>query len=222
MEKLSEIELAKPVVLYLKEHGWDVYQEVLIYGKIADIVATFGKLTWIIECKTSLSLKLLEQAYNWRGKANFISIAIPPLNSHPGGDCFVKDILVKNKIGLLSVSKYQEDVFEYIHPQLNRKVINIQKFIKPEHKTWAEAGSQHGYYTPFQRTKQNIEYEIKKHSNGILFKDFIKLTEHHYTSEATARSCLQKWIESGIIKGAKIVNQGNKLFIYPIIIDKSK
>src|SRR4030066_46238 len=148
-------------------------------------------------------------------------IAIP-LNSYPGGDCFVKDILVKNKIGMLAVDKYQENVFEYIHPQLNRGVINIHKFIKPEHKTWAEAGSQHGYYTPFQRTKQNIEYEIKKHPNGILFKDFIKLTEHHYSSETTARSCLQKWIEGGIIKGAKITYQNNRLFIYPIVIDKPK
>ena len=221
MEKLTEVQLAKPIIAYLEERGWDVYQEVLIYGKVADIVATFGKLTWIVEVKTSLSLKLLEQIYNWRGKANFLSIAIP-LNSYPGGDCFVEDILVKNKIGMLTVDKYQEDIFEYIHPQLNRRVINIHKFIRPEHKTWAEAGSQHGYYTPFQRTKQNIEYEIKKHPNGILFKDFIKLTEHHYSSEATARSCLQKWIEDGIIKGAKIIKQGNKLFISPIVIDKSK
>ena len=122
---------------------------------------------------------------------------------------------------MLTIGTYQEDVIEYIHPQLNRKVINIQKFLKPEQKTWAEAGSQHGYYTPFQQTKGNIEYRIKHYPNGILFKDFIKLTEHNYSSEATERSCLQKWIESGIIKGAKIVNQDNKLFIYPII-DKSK
>jgi len=213
--KIKETDLAKPVIAYLEERGWDVYQEVLIYGKIADIVATFGKLTWVVECKTSLSLKLLEQIYNWRGRANFLSIAIPTTV----GDGFVKNLLMNNRIGVLTV-RYSE-VFENIHPQLNRKVINIQKFIKPEHKTWAEAGSQHGYYTPFQRTKGNIEYEIKKHPNGILFKDFIKLTEHHYASEATARSCLRQWIESGIIKGAKIINQGNKLFIYPII-DKSK
>jgi len=216
MKKLTEVDLAKPVISYLEERGWDVYQEVLIYGKIADIVATFDKLTWIIECKTSLSLKLLEQIYAWRGRANFLSIAIPTTV----GDGFVKNLLINNRIGVLSVNKYSE-VFENIHPQLNRKVINIQKFIRPEHKIWAEAGSQHGYYTPFQQTKGNIEYRIKHYPNGILFKDFIKLTEHHYSSEATARSCLQKWIESGIIKGAKIVNQDNKLFIYPII-DKSK
>jgi len=215
MEKLTEVQLAKPIIAYLEERGWDVYQEVLIYGKIADIVATFGKLTWIVEVKTSLSLKLLEQIYAWRGRANFLSIAIPTTV----GDGFVKNLLMNNRIGILTVR--HSEVFENIHPQLNRRVINIQKFIRPEHKTWAEAGSQHGYYTPFQQTKGNIEYRIKQYPNGILFKDFIKLTEHHYASEATARSCLRQWIESGIIKGAKIVNQDNKLFIYPII-DKSK
>jgi len=212
---MKETDLAKPVVLYLKEQGWDVYQEVLIYGKVADIVATFGKLTWIIEVKTSMSLKLLEQIYCWRGRANFLSIAIPARSYF--GD-FTKDLLIKNKIGVLSV-RYEE-VYENIHPQLNRKVINIQKFLKPEQKTWAEAGSQHGYFTPFQNTKRNIEYRIKNYPNGILFKDFLKLTEHHYSKEATARSCLRQWIESGIIKGAKIVEQDNRLFIYPI--DKPK
>ena len=216
MEKLTEVQLAKPVIAYLEERGWDVYQEVLIHGKVADIVATFGKLTWIVEVKTSLSLKLLEQIYAWRGRANFLSIAIPTTV----GDGFVKNLLINNKIGVLTIR--HSEVYENIHPQLNRKTINIQKFIRPEHKIWAEAGSQHGYYTPFQRTKQNIEYEIKKHPNGILFKDFIKLTEHHYSTEATARSCLRQWIDSGIIKGAKITYQGNKLFIYPILIDKPK
>ena len=210
MKKLSEVDLAKPIIAYLEERGWDVFQEVLIYGKVADIVATFGKLTWIIECKTSLSLKLLEQIYGWRGKSNFISIAIPASSSW--GD-FTEDLLNRNKIGVLSVR--HSEVYENIHPQLNRKTINIQKFLKPEQKTWAEAGSQHGYYTPFQNTKRNIEYRIKNYPNGILFNDFLKLTEHHYSKEATARSCLRQWIESGIIKGAKIVIQGNKLWIYP-------
>mgnify|MGYP001591099230 FL=1 len=210
----SEIELAKPIISYLEEHGWSVYQEVFINGRIADIVATFGKLTYIIECKTSLSLKLLEQIYGWRGYANYISIAIPIKSNFCSG--FVETFLIKEGIGAFTVDKYSE-VYKKIEPKLNRKVIDISKFIKPEHKFWAEAGSQKGYYTPFQNTKRNIEYNIKKYPNGILFKDFLKLIEYHYRTESTARSCLRKWIDSGVIKGIKIVNQGNKLFVYPNI-----
>src|SRR3990167_11042364 len=106
MEKLTEVQLAKPIIAYLEERGWDVYQEVLIYGKIADIVATFGKLTWIVEVKTSLSLKLLEQIYAWRGRANFLSIAIPTTV----GDGFVKNLLMNNRIGILTVR--HSEVFE--------------------------------------------------------------------------------------------------------------
>src|SRR3990167_6383616 len=104
MKKLTEVQLAKPIIAYLEERGWDVYQEVFIYGKVADIVATFGKLTWIVEVKTSLSLKLLEQIYGWRGKFNFLSIAIPASSSY--GD-FTRDLLIRNKIGVLSV-RYSE------------------------------------------------------------------------------------------------------------------
>lgn len=213
MEKLTEIELAKPVIKYLEEMGWSVYQEVLIYGKIADIVAICGKLTWILECKTSLSLKLLEQTYAWRGRANFISIVIPR-KSYIYSNSFVDKILSSEGIGSLIVDF--TEVRENIRPKFNRKTIDIKKYIKPEHKYWAEAGSQKGFYTPFQNTKRNIEYEIKKYPNGILFKDFLKLIDHHYHTEATAKNCLQQWINSGIIKGAKVVNQNNKLYIFPI------
>ena len=208
---MKETELAKPIIAYLEERGWNVYQEVLIRGKIADIVATFGKLTWVIECKTSLSLKLLEQAYNWRGRANYISIAVP---SKSNSNDFVKGILRNEGIGILSISRFPE-VFETIPPQLNRKVVDIKKYLFPEHKIFAKAGSKGGgYYTPFQKTKQNIEYNIKQYPNGILFSEFIKSLEHHYHSFSTAKSCLRQWIESGIIC-AKIVKQDNKLYIFP-------
>lgn len=214
---MKETDLAKPIIFYLEEHGWSVYQEVIIHGRIADIVATFGKLTWIIECKTSLSLKLLEQIYGWRGYANYISIAIPIKSNF--GSSFIETFLKNDGIGAFTVNEYSE-VYKRIEPKLNRKVIGISKFIKPEHKFWAEAGSQKGYFTPFQQTKNNIQQAIKGYPDGILFNDFLKKIKYHYRTESTARSCLRKWIDSGVIKGIKIINQGNRLFVYPI--DNSK
>lgn len=214
----TEVEFAKPIITYLEEHGWSVYQEVQIdpSGKVADIIATFGKLTWIIECKTSLSLKLLEQIYGWRGRANFLSIAIPS----SVGSGFTRNILERAKIGVLTVR--HSKVFENIRPGLNRKVTDIKKYLLPEHKIWAMAGSKSGYYSTFKQTKQNLEWKIQDYPNGILFKDFIKSLEHHYHTESTAKSCLRQWIDSGVISGAKIVNQANKLWIYPVIVDKPK
>ena len=217
---MKEVDLAKPVISYLESMGWSVYQEVLIHGRIADIVAVCGKLTWIIECKTSLSLKLLEQAYAWRGHSNFISIVIPR-KSYIYSSSFVDRMLNLEGIGVLCVNF--SEVVENIRPKFHRKTIDIKKFLKPEHKFWAEAGSQKGYYTPFQNTKRNIEYAIKKYPDGILFKEFLKIIEHHYSTDAGARTCLIHWINSNIIKGAKIINKGNKLYIFPTTaIDNSK
>lgn len=41
----SEIELARPIVPWLQEMHWDVYQEVqcMMYGQVADIVAIQGR-----------------------------------------------------------------------------------------------------------------------------------------------------------------------------------
>ncbi len=209
---MKETEIAKPIISYLESMGWDVYQEVMIDDKIADIVATCGKLTWIIECKTSLSLKLLEQAYAWRGMANFISIVIPR-KSHIYNNSFVNHILKQAGIGVLTVE--YKDVRLNISPTFNRKTINIIKYLKPEQKTWSQAGSKGGgYYTPFQETKRSIELTIKRHPEGILFKEFLKNINHHYNTEATAKQCIKHWIDRNIIN-AKIVTQNNKLYIYP-------
>lgn len=210
---MKETEIAKPIISYLVSMGWDVYQEVMIFGKIADIVAICGKLTWILECKTSLSLKLLEQAYAWRGRANFISIVIPQ-KSYIYDNSFVNHILKQAGIGVLTVE--YKDVRLNISPTFNRKTINIIKYLKPEQKTWLQAGSKGGgYYTPFQETKRSIEYNIIKHPEGILFKEFLKLITYHYRTEATAKNCIIKWIRLGIIK-AEIINNNNKLYIYPL------
>lgn len=208
---MKETELAKPIISYLEDLKWDVYQEVLIRGPIADIVATFGKLTWIIECKTSLSLKLMEQANSWVGKANFISIAIP-VKSRIGNE-FIRDILKWKGVGVLTVNSYLE-VNEYIRPRLNRKTIDISKFLKQEQKTFAEAGNNLGkYFTPFQNTVLEIQ-KVVRNKQGILFNDLIKELNHHYKTPSTAKSCLRQWIESGIIRNIFIRKEDNLLRVY--------
>ena len=54
MAATSEQDLAAIVVGWLTERGWDVYQEVAIMGKVADIVAVRGPCVWIVECKVRL------------------------------------------------------------------------------------------------------------------------------------------------------------------------
>jgi hypothetical protein len=76
-KKLSEVELAEPVIGHFEDLKYDVYQEVTICGGCADIVAVSGKIVTIIEVKTSLTISLLHQADGWKRWANYIYIAVP-------------------------------------------------------------------------------------------------------------------------------------------------
>ena len=74
---MKEQELASYIVSYLENENWEIFQEVQFrsYGNIADIVAVKDNKLWIIESKTTLSFKVLEQARRW--KCHYRSIAVP-------------------------------------------------------------------------------------------------------------------------------------------------
>ena len=66
--KYTETEVANAVMEHLCAEGWDCYPEVVLPGGRADIVAvrpmpfSNGNTVHIVECKTSWSATLLEQA----------------------------------------------------------------------------------------------------------------------------------------------------------------
>lgn len=76
---MSEQALARAAVAYLHDHHWDVYQEVRYepaHG-VADIVAVQGKIVCVVECKASLSLDVIAQAWRWTSFAHYTWIAVP-------------------------------------------------------------------------------------------------------------------------------------------------
>jgi hypothetical protein len=101
----TEADLARPLVEQLRELGWRVYQEVEWYtnGPRADIVATQGRLYWAIECKKSLSLDVLAQAFGWIGKAHVVSVAVPASRRHSSGNDFALEAARAFGIGVLHV-----------------------------------------------------------------------------------------------------------------------
>ena len=77
--KMKETDIAKPVVSWLQDQGWTVYQEVEVKerGARADIVAIIEPKIWVIEVKRSYGLGVLEQALSWRSLSHYVSIAVP-------------------------------------------------------------------------------------------------------------------------------------------------
>lgn len=214
----KETELAQKVVEWLTSQHWDVYQEVQISTSVADIVAVQGQLIWIIECKSSLSLSLIGQAHEWIRKAHFVSVAIPRGKSYLTKSRYVaRNIMRHYGIGMIEVPNLIADIREHsVPPRLNRKarVKTVKDSLCPEHKHWAPAGSQCGYYTPFKATCKHIVRIVKKNP-GILLKDLIDKSKHHYLSDTTARACISKYARKGIINGIRCEKSGKLLRFYP-------
>ena len=217
----NETILAELVIKWLESQKWDVYQEVQIetYGKIADIIAVLGNLVWIIECKKSLSLSVMEQAYHWRRYSNFVSVAVQRRKGTGGRDFAIKVLRTFN-MGLLTVDlgcPLNNKISEIIRPALNRKGLTkrIKEKLLPAHKTFARAGNPDGLrWTPFQQTSISILHEVKKHP-GITMTELMDKIHHHYSTESTARSCIAQWAQKGVIKGVGVKRDGRLMRLYP-------
>jgi hypothetical protein len=214
----SEVELAKKVIDYLHDQKWEVYQEVQPRrGKssVADIVATQGKLVWIIECKLSYGLAVVEQAREWIGWAHYISVAAPVGKRNH----VVLDEYLKSKsIGLISFNSCGDlSEYNFIRPRLNRKpalIDMLKSTLREEHKSFAEAGNNYGRrFTPFQATCDNIRRHLALNP-GCTLKDLVASIQTHYHSAANARSSIYHWALNGSIAGVEARKEGCLIRMY--------
>ena len=211
----SEEQLAAAVVAWLQDLKWTVYQEVQVArgDPIADIVAVQGRLVWIVECKTTLSLGLMAQAANWRIYGHYVSVAVPPVPRNRGR-VFAENILRDHGIGLIEA---YDECSERIPPRLNRKpwVKRFRESLNDRHLTYAPAGNAEGRrWTPFQETCDQIRCEVRN-TPGITLKELMGRITHHYSTSATARSCIAKWAQAGVIRGVRCERDGRIIRLYP-------
>ena len=212
-EKIKESDIAKHLIKWLRGYHWEVYQEVMIphFSYIADIIAVQNNIVWIIETKTSMCLKVIAQANNWRSFANYISVATPSARDN---NELLEEILKWKGIGHIKIN--YDDVYESISPKLFRKANTkrILNNLKEEHKTFAEAGNNsHSYYSPFKATCRNILKEVERNT-GILLNDLIKNIEHHYHTPASAKTSILEWTKRGIVKGVIVKMIDNRYRFY--------
>jgi hypothetical protein len=162
MAKTLETEVARPVVNWLQERGYEVYQEVEYNSWVADIVAVKYNRIWIIECKNTLTLKVIQQAHRWFPFSHWRSFAIPwSASLHP------ESALIHNIcawVGMCWIDVGPIEVREIARPQLNRKAsCEILEVLEEEHKTYAEAGSRASKrWTPWKSTLKKVQNYVKK------------------------------------------------------------
>lgn len=210
---MTEIELAEPIIAWLRDHKWEVYQEVDLGNGVADIVALMGRRVWIIEVKQSFSLAVIAQAARWSYCAHWCSIAVPSSKQYLIRH-FAERICRDYGIGVLYPRK--NHVEERVPAALHRKADtqHVIKHLKEEQKTFAKAGNSNGQrWTPFKATCREIERFVSEHP-GCNLKQLISGIETHYSSPASARGCISHWLANGVIKGIRIESNGKSVALY--------
>jgi hypothetical protein len=203
----KETDVARPVVEWFRDMGWEVYQEV--EGLNADIVAVLGRRIHIVECKRYLNFRVIRQAVHRLGFANWVSVAAP-LKDYCSE---AKIILEHYGIGCISVDGRW--ISEQLAPRINRRPLPAYVFrcLDDRQKTFCEAGSPGGAsWSPFKRTCEMLR-DIVELTPGIGLRAAIAAIKHHYANERSARTSLAHWIRLGKVRGIR-AESGRDLKLY--------
>ncbi len=205
---MSEKELCKALIQYLKDFPYEIYQEVShMYGR-ADIVAKSGQILLGIEAKTTLSMAVLEQAIRSRELFHYAYIYVP--RSRNTGRGLAERICKQYGIGIFTC--YQQGttfiVKEELKARLNRKALTKYVPLHEQQKDFSEAGNNTGrYWSPFKDTcRQLINLVTSQPGLCMPYGDALKKIDHHYSSLGSAKSSLKLWIGIGELQRLSLEN----------------
>ena len=184
----SETDLAAQVVEWLEVEGWDIYQEVVSYSRRHDIVAVRDPIVWVIECKSSLSLSVLEQA--WMAHTHRRSVAVPVAKRSNKARRFAYMVAKHLRVGILEVSR--GGIREVVEAPINREYHKSAKVLRdkltPGMKTFLAAGSSGGgFWTPYRDTMNRVKTFIEKNP-GSTVSEIMESVSTHYQTTASTRS----------------------------------
>lgn len=212
-KSISEKELAIPVIEWLQEQHWDVYQEVAI-GKVntpvADIIAVQNNYVWAIEVKKSFTWRVLEQASRWR--THYRSIAILESKNEYARFQRYKMANEYYKLGIITIDEYYR-VEQCMSPPLMREyhrfAKNIMKNLHEEQKNgaFAQAGSDNGgYFTPYRHTMMQIKEYISENPGCTLREIMNNVGKGHYANMKSAKSNIRTSLKERENDWCDIVN----------------
>jgi len=222
---VNETTLAAAIINWLIVQHWDVYQEVKFYGHggIADIAAVRDGKLWIIECKTSLTFTVLEQASAWR--SHYRSIAVPAPKKYNGRQTAYH--VAKNFLSV-GVLEYRPITYEKVYEihdapimrEHNKFAKSMIEQLKDGHKTHAIAGSSNGMrrFTPYVETMERVKNFITKNPECSLKEIMDHLGEnHHYANSISARGSIRTALESWESSWCEVLKDGKGNLTYRAI-----
>jgi len=210
--KLTEAHYAKVVVEHYEEAGYEVFKEVVGPGSIrADIYCKKGDETIAIEVKTSLNLKVIDQAYRWRAYASKVYIAIPYQKYRQYN--IASQICEDYGFGIISIYKESRHGIRDLMVEKLEAKINVapkEPMLCDEQKE-SEAGTSGSYVTPFKITCSKLVKLIEE-KGPMPLKTATSMIDHHYSHDSSANQNLRKLIVWGIeaLSTLELYKDGNK------------
>lgn len=206
--------LAADLVAWLRGGGWDVYEEVETrsgFGR-ADVVAVKGSLVHVIEAKVSMGLAVLSQAARWRGHANLVSVATRTWGRR-SGDVSV-EVCEALGVGWYGVG-LPGTVLELAAPRLTRRTsTQVRRALRPEHQTYARAGSNGGFYSAFRGTVARLVEAVRRAESeqgswrhGVSPAEVCASIVHHYATARSAASALTSAVERGLVPELEVYDE---------------
>lgn len=210
---MREQDLGPPVIAHLEAENWDVYQEVPgPGGGVADLVATLGTRLCTVELKLGLGFDVLDQALRWKPYAHWTWVAVPAERVGTGARQLARIVCESYGIGVIEV---RHDVARVVSPpaiQRRALVSKLRDRLRPEHKTFAPAGSATGRaWTPFQETCKNLRAFLASQGGAADLAAVVANVKHHYSSGKVARACMVQWAEARKIPGVEVVRERPKV-----------
>lgn len=183
----KESDLYLPLKEYFESDGFEVYAEVPCSGATADIVARKNNIYIVVEMKTSLTLKLVEQVFNWKTRAHFIYAAVPQRTEIT---LFARKLLENAGIGLLVLDidnkfgePYCSRIYKMGRAKLNRAplTVNWDQHIIPEHSQNI-AGVQHAeiIVSRYKLMIKHVKRLIERHKDGISIDEIADSIDTYY------------------------------------------
>jgi len=223
--RFKDVEVAAPVVVWLLQHGWEVYQEVVLRcGRRADIVAVKDGALWIVVVKTTLNLEIMGQAAEWEGRCHRISFAVPvrsgrslyamrrgPLTNRARN--VVRAVHEVYGVGCMMVRMGGAfmDPAERVHVEFGpvenespRMAHDVEGTLCEERRKSVKANSLETYWTPLKRTCERLRRYVLEHP-GCSISQAVACIETHYSSKTSAMSNLLRRASAGLVPGVRVV-----------------
>jgi len=213
--ELSEADVAAKAEAWLRDEGFDVYREVAPcdgYAR-ADLVGLRGGTTHVVECKTRLSLDVIEQAHGWVGRSEQVSVCV--VSRANASDRLPAVVLRTLGVGLLELNPMggldYARVRVRIQPRwhrVRRDERHVRAALRPEHKIMGEAGTRNGgYVTPFRLWMRDVAKYVADH-RGATVREIVDALPHGYATAKSARECTWSAVERGLCPGVEFDGNG--------------